>query len=476
MYGPLRKPEETISLQPGVHQLFLDDYLVSERDNLRRTRYQPTKYAGNPIMVPEHPWEGKQVLLFGTVIRDEEDGIFKMWYQADYAYGILYACYATSSDGIHWKKPTLGVTEALGSHENNIVFYKDHHPYYSQMNTVIRDSDDPDPQRRYKMTFCLNQPDPNVPEGLRNYGSSTSPDGIHWTARQDPAIISPENASDTSFLMRDTISGKYVHWGRTNIQIHGKEKRFGRFPATRAVARSESEDFAHWTEPKVVFMPEPEYDKPESQVHAVGVFVYEGMYIGMVQMLYQQLYEGYLDVYLATSRDGWHWEKPPARPIFLECGGLGEWDRFNQSVAGDMLIMGDELWMYYAGRTRRHGPYNGPDSGPDWGAIGLAKLRRDGFCSMDAGFDTGSVTTVPLSLPEGDIHLNVKSDFGTAHIEVLTEDWQPIPGGVSAPVTADSCSAAVRFPGGFSVASLEGRPARLQFHLCNARLFAFWVE
>ena len=476
VYGPLGKEEQTVTIEAGVHQLFIDDFLIAVKENVRRTFHQPVKHPDNPILVPEHPWEGSQVLLFGSVIYDEDDGVFKMWYLTVHSYGVEYACYATSADGRHWEKPSLGVIEELGARENNIVFSRQKRPYYSQMNSVIKDPGDPDPQRRYKMTYCICRRDEGAPtEGHRNYGTATSPDGIHWTARQDDAIISPENAADTSFFIHDPISGKYILWARTNYRVPGLEARRPKWPCVRAVSRADSDDFVNWSVPKILFLPD-EYDPPDSEIYTTGVFPYEGMYIAMVQMFHARTHEGTLDIQLATSRDGWHFERLPGRPTFLECGGVGEWDRFNQSVAGQPVIRGDELWFYYAGRTIRHGPYNGKETGPKWGAIGLAKLRRDGFCSMDAGFDTGTLATVPLELPAGDIHLNVKSDFGSVGVEILGEDFQPVPGAVSAMVKADTCDAAVGFPDGFGLSSLKGKSVRLRFSLSNARLYSFWVE
>ena len=112
----------------GERQLFVDDYLI-ESTTLRRVAHQVTKYEDNPVIYPVKPWEGQYTLLYGTVMRDEEEGVFKAWYETmnhfRYTQNIFpestYICYATSRDGIHWQKPSLGLIAYRGSKENNIV-------------------------------------------------------------------------------------------------------------------------------------------------------------------------------------------------------------------------------------------------------------------------------------------------------------------------------------------------------------------
>jgi len=456
-------------IQSGTRQLFLDDELVTSADNIRRVLHQPTKHAANPLLTPEHPWEGQMVLLYGTVLHDPAEDLFKMWYQAFGPETGNVVCYATSRDGLRWERAPLGVTEVLGSRDNNVVFGVANHPNYIEMHSVVQDDDDPDPARRYKMTFHCRQGE------QRDYHTATSPDGIHWTARQGPAIRYPENCADISHCIKDPRSGKFVLWARTRCRAAGVEARDPDYIYGRAIARSESEDFEQWTQ-LVTILHVDEEDPVGSDIYTLAAFPYEGIYIGLAQMYYGMKHEGLLNIQLACSRDGWGWERVVDREVFLPCGGVGEWDRYNQSVAGQPVARGNELWFYYGGRTCRHSPYEGRDNGPRWGGIGLATLRRDGFCSMESSFDGGCLTTVPLFLPRGDLHLNLKSDFGSAQVEVLDENGAPIPGAVSLPLRTDCCDATVSFPDGFTMDSVLGRPVCLRFRLSNARLFSFWSE
>jgi len=176
---------------------------------------------------------------------------------------------------------------------------------------------------------------------------------------------------------------------------------------------------------------------------------------------------------LAWSQDGLEWKRH--REPFIPLGTSGEWDRFNNSVATQPLVVGDELWFYYSGRTYRHGPYAAKDQGPVWGAIGLAKLRLDGFASLDASFDGGSVVTRAFVLPAGELFVNAAAEYGEVVVEVLGEAGQPVGGYKSIPLEQDAVSVPVSWPEGRKLASLKRRTVSLRFSLRNARLYAFRI-
>jgi len=206
-----------------------------------------------------------------------------------------------------------------------------------------------------------------------------------------------------------------------------------------------------------------------------------------------------LEFELAASRDGLSWTRVHQGERFIPCGGPGEWDRFNNSISCNPVRVGDELWFYYSGRTFRHGGYSGKDWGTEdarterarvgetgvaantpgffrgmRGAIGLAKLRLDGYVSLDASYDGGSVTTVPV-LPGGDsLHLNAAARWGDIVVEVLGADGEPV--AISEPVSGNDTDLIVRWPGGQPNPLATDDPVQLRFKLRNARLYAYWVR
>ena len=59
-------------------------------------------------------------------------------------------CLALSDDGISWTKPVLGLHEAQGNKDNNIVVPAEYHDGKDHFETMMKDPMDPDPERRYK--------------------------------------------------------------------------------------------------------------------------------------------------------------------------------------------------------------------------------------------------------------------------------------------------------------------------------------
>ncbi len=114
----LTHPPAVIPIDVG-RQLFVDDFLV-DRTNLRRTFHQPKYDAGNPVLKPDCAWEQRDesartsglspnpaAMVFSDgVFFDPAARVFKMWYMGGY---LESTCLATSTDGLHWTKPTFPV-------------------------------------------------------------------------------------------------------------------------------------------------------------------------------------------------------------------------------------------------------------------------------------------------------------------------------------------------------------------------------
>ena len=139
----------------GVPQLFVDNVMVAAMHGLVRTLH-PGRKLPQPVLVPDRPWEGSRVYVYGSVHRDAETGSFVMWYLSRVGRGHQHrspemrepqgdlVLYATSEDGVHWDKPSLGRYSFDGSSDNNIIAFDKHSP------TVIIDSAAP-AHERYRM-------------------------------------------------------------------------------------------------------------------------------------------------------------------------------------------------------------------------------------------------------------------------------------------------------------------------------------
>ncbi len=251
----------------------------------------------------------------------------------------------------------------------------------------------------------------------------------------------------------------------------------------RSVARAESPDFVRWdyTAPASapVVLTADARDPACTEFYSVMVFPYESVYIGLLQNFRSSPDTCWIDIQLVVSRDTASFTRVGDRAPFLPLGGLGEWDRFNHSLANNPpLAVGDDLRFYYSGRRGRHDPYGTlkdyaqPDVGVSDGSIGFASVRRDRFVSLGASFDGGELVTRPLDVRGSALFLNGKADHG----EILVEALDPS-GAVLArahPWRADSLSRAVAWPSGGLPGA--GAPMRFRITLRNALLYALWAE
>ncbi|HEY7119579.1 MAG TPA: hypothetical protein VH475_23505 [Tepidisphaeraceae bacterium] len=483
--SPAAAPELPIAID-SKRQLFLDDYLIASMTGVTRSINPVTKHPANPILWPTEEWEDPMALLYGSVLRD--GGQYRMWYMT--GAGVAYA---QSDDGVRWTKPAMDLV-SVGGHKTNLLWKKrnvragpDAFPNYYELFGVHRDDRDPDPARRYKMGFLDIEWNHSGPGGdpfhrgqRRGLGVATSPDGIHWTLA-DPWATEAICDGATHWMF-DPARQRYVLYGRTRKEppevaaAWSKYDWFAKWHSARAVARVESADFLKWdfTKPDTapVVMTADLHDPPGTEIYSLKVFPYEGIYIGLVQVFHATPDDATLDVQLAVSRDGVRFTRVgDRRTPFIPLGGVGGWDRFNQSLANnDPIAVGDELRFYYAGRTYRHGPYSGPDKGPNRAGIGMASIPRDRFVALEASFDGGQIVTKPLMIKGQTLHINAVCRFGQILVELLDPAGRPI--AKSKPITQDGLDIPVIWES--DVREHLARPMVLRVSLKNARLFALW--
>ena len=124
--------------------MFFDDWPFEYSKGFVRKQGKPVRYQGNPVLKPELPHEGDRASLYGTILHDEKNGIYKMWYPVFSMVGKTVArlCYAESTDGYEWVKPELDIVPGT-----NIVLDES---YEVRGQSIIYDVDEPNPKRRYK--------------------------------------------------------------------------------------------------------------------------------------------------------------------------------------------------------------------------------------------------------------------------------------------------------------------------------------
>ncbi|MBI3860435.1 MAG: hypothetical protein HY290_00915 [Planctomycetia bacterium] len=456
--GDADRPASRRSLEvvAGRRQLFLDDEGIAQQRALRRVFHAPEK-RGAVIRSPDP----KRTLQTRTApIWDETRRRYLL-----YVLGIEQNLWE-SADGLNWQPAAMPDR---------------------RIDMAVIDINDPDPARRFKAP-------------LLNEGFAVSADGLHWHKLDLPAITS----SDEGNFSYSPEEGLFIH----------TVKRGG--PYGRAVALATSRDFREWNDLGLVFhaddrdqelgrqqiatrLAEPllepmRYHSPETynvDVYNMGVFWYEGLYLGTPSMFHATgkvpnypNTDGFHLIQLAASRDLKVWQRLGDRQTFIGPSrtGSGAYDLTQIISPSAPIVRNDELWFYYTGlKYRSNFDYEGtypngrtilvPGRDRDTGAVCLATLRRDGFLSLDAGGEPGELTTRQFKLPADNLFVNVTARNGTLRVELLDAADHVI--ATSKSLTGDQPRGAIEWETG-NLANIVGQPVALRFTLQKASLYSYW--
>jgi hypothetical protein len=444
-------------------QLFIDDYVVQSTANLVRRINPLAKHEANPVIRPDQPWEEGYATPISAFF-DADENLYRMWYRP--GRNKFNLGYITSRDGVAWDKPALGQVDFQGSKANSHLAVKTGPAW----NGVIKDDRDPDPKRRYKLLSYNRATDSN---GLYLH---VSPDGLNWKPHSDKPLL--EGLADCHTLMGwDPKIERYVAYVRPDKAI-------------RVIARTTSPNLVEWTPWQVVLAPD-EDDPPGTQFYGMSVFPDRGVYFGLLWVYHPNTL--LVDVQLAFSRDGIHWQRAARRhPLLM----LGLPDRFDSGciIPLQPILSGDELKIFYFTYDRPHPVVYPNEAVPTlttplprdqqkwlegrrgWGGLAIAK--RDRFVSLDAESKPGEVITKPFRFEGAGLAVNAKADRGEVKVEILDEAGKPIPGFRAAEavgVRADGIALPMSWRGKADPATLRGKTVQLRIIAQSARLYSFQV-
>jgi hypothetical protein len=470
----LASPPDVIPIDVG-RQLLVDDFLIAET-TLKRTFHLPKYHPASPVLRPDKPWEMKNpdhaaAMVFSDgVWYDPKDALFKMWYLVGESEATGYA---TSRDGIHWEKPSLDVRPGT-----NIV-----QPGGRDSSTVWLDLEEKDPARRFKMLRVVGAGGEDPVTGWNNWVMAIhfSPDGIHWgePVARSGRLVDRSTAFWNPFRKVWVYSIRHVY--KVGDEV---DKRYG-FARRRSyvegadllsAARWEVNEPLRWTDVDRLD-PQRADLKIKPQLYNLDAVAYESLMVGLFTIWRGQPEDRHKpnEVVLGYSRDGWHWSRPDRRAFFPVSDRQGDWNANNvQSAGGGFLVVGDALYFYVSGRTGRPG-------GNKAGALttGLATLRRDGFASMEAGGEEGTLTTRPVRFSGKHLFVNVDNPRGELRVEVVNRAGKvvaPFTAAACLPLAADKTLQIVRWKGVDDLSALVNQPVRFRFRLRRGRLYAFWVS
>jgi sugar phosphate isomerase/epimerase len=422
-------------------ELFVDEYLVDGMQGLALQLQHPR--PTETVMVFDQPWEGATCAYF-TVFLDGERK--RMYYRASPASGApQFTCYAESDDGVHWTRPALGLYPFNQSRDNNIVWSGEG---AHNMAPFIDTNPAAPADQRYKA--LAGEP----PLAL------VSADGLRWHKLLEAPVLTQGKFDSQNLAFWDAVRGCYVAYFR--IFVDG----------VRSVARSDSPDFVHWSDPRPVCWG----DGPKEHLYTSAILPYfraphillgfPARFVPDRQPVTDSLLPGVSDAVFVTSRDGKRFERRFMESFIRPGRERANWTDRNNFVAWGMLPTGTDELSLYVSRHFRHPTAH----------LQRYVLRTDGFVSLHAPYRGGELLTKPLVFSGDHLRLNfATSAAGSVQVEVQDADGVVVPGYSlqdCSTLVGDHIEGTVRWAGGAELTSLAGRPVRLRLVARDADLYS----
>ena len=433
-------------------QTFLDDHVVGSTVNLKRVMQHAVRYKNNPVLPIDRPWEEYRI-THPCVLYDAQAKKFRMYYTAyptraaaSDAGGLT--CYAESDDGLAWRKPELDLHPYGDSKTSNILLGRGGEAGFMHVTRTPHD-----PKRLFKAVFKRR----SDPAGRFKGGLfvASSVDGIHWTA---PRVISTTKCDTMPSIVWYPPLGRYFVYTRAQAahpKIPGHHMRI--------TGILESTDFRRWTEKRGVNLLTEDDGWPYSQVHDIQAHVYGDVILGLVGMLHLRpgvksgSNKGYLrwDVELATSRDGWRWQR------------VAQDGFFGRSLA----VKGDTFYLYHDDKA-------GTLAADRLVAMQLVDPRREGILDTPPVRFEGRELLVNADVKAGDLQVELIDEKGP-HVQYQSKPLRGFEKDRSRLIRHDKLRWRIRWESNGRLRSLAAAPARqpfvLRFVLKRGNLFAFRV-
>ncbi len=417
-------------------ELFVDDYLIEGMDNVALKLHEPVLAAAPTGDVDE--------LEYGTILKDGD--VYRLYTRARHNSRLdgdegEYTRYFESTDGRDWVAPDLGLFTVEGTDWKNVILHEP--PLCHNFSPMIDARPGVPAEERFK---ALGGTGSLGGVGLVAFVSG---DGIHWRKLAPEPVIPP------------TVPWENVHlFDSQNVAFWSESEGryvcyFRSYDGLRKIARIESEDFIHWTNPKELMVnSEGEHLYP-SQTHPY--FRAPHIYIAMPTRFYPDRGESTDILFMSTRGDALY--KRPFHEAFIRPGlDPARWgNRSNYAVLNTVPTGPAEMSIYTTPMRR-------------------FTLRTDGFVSVHAGATMGEMVTKPLTFSGKELVVNcATSGGGSLGVEIQDETGTAVAGfgrDDSLRFVGDAIETVITWTGGSDVSSLAGKVVRLRFELADADLYA----
>jgi len=456
LFGPDDEYYEPVRLGGRKH-VFIDEVIV---DRMRYVALRINPPTDPRKMNLQAAWDASFIEYEGKIYTLVSEG-----YEGDHGPVELLV----SSDGVNFERPSLGLIEFEDTKDNNLVMIglPSWGRYFRDANPNVL------PEERFKATLWVGQ------RGIYMY---FSPDLVHW--RRNETCMLPLVSGGGCATFYDDQQGMYFNY----IKRDGSYSTANYPHAGRGTTMfSTREPNKAWPFNKVA---DPYFEGwPFPAVTGEGVTVFDPNLFnserGQVFRSRPQKYSWAPDTYvaflgrdgradLATSRDAVHWKVRSAQ-------GLGYY--WKGMIANGMIRRGDDIWQWGEAGVDSH--------------VADTRLtqRLDGFCSLDAGGEIGTIITRPLVFEGSRLILNARAEAdGFVRAAILDRSGTTLCS-LGVPVLdkpriecdifgidqcdrikGDSVRHVVTWNGRSDIGRFAGEVVRVRFEMKNAKLFAFQFE
>lgn len=441
-------------------QLFWDDALIeSKTGDVEFVLQRPE--PKEMILSTGEFWEGN-VSAYFTFLQDGNE--YRAYYRGahyDTVKKVMthreVTCVAVSKDGVHWKKPKLGIVDFEGSRANNIVWDGIGTHCFAPF---VDSNPDCKPAEKYKALsrgrYVKGSFDtPERQKGIVGLYTFASADGLHWKQTSSQPVITKGAFDSQNLGFWDVNRSKYVCYSRLFID------------GVRSIQFCESSDFVNWTDPvKLKYV-----DSPNEHLYTNAVAPYARnpkIYIGLPTRYLPA--NSRVEPLFMFSRDGLTFQRWSTAIIPESAPADRAGNRSNYAATGVLQLPDDPAHMSIYG-TEAY--YTGLDS-----RVRRFEYRTDGFVALQA--KQAEIVTYPVVIGGQAIFINARTKKGgSIVVSLLDTAGKAIPGYTAKDAIAFSnnqIAAEIKWRDGRSLEALVGKAVKLQISMTGAELFSLQVK